>query len=431
MSKIQYEGRQPGALTTISLYLIPSLIALGTLNSKLLGTAWIAFCALGFYLAYQQRNTPSRAHEITALTTAIWFKSCSLAFLLAVIPILFWQDWGTSLNTQWRLFLAATAAMYLARQGPMSQHLRVTLLHAFSFACVLALIWTAYLTMQGPDAGLRISLASNAIAWAVVISFYICLLLPAALSEPRPSPKRRFWLLGIVCGIAAILLSQSRGAFLIMPWCLLVYICFWHREHAYRNNLHRTLLGLAATASITLAAAWFAPGDVLRMHQAVQDIEEVQTSDNYNTSIGARLYLWRMACDGIRSSPWIGIGGAERMRRIKHAGEGESVMQADKLLEVRALGHVHNEYLHAALDGGVVGLASVVALLLGMALAIRHLTRRFPVAAWQLGGVLFMHATASLTNVNFARNYYATALALAVVMPLLSAQHESTPLENS
>lgn len=431
MSMTLYGRRKPGALTIISLYLIPSLIALGTLNSKLLGTAWITFCVFAFYRAYQQRNTPSRAHATTALTTVIWFKSCALAFLLAVIPILFWQDWDTSLNTQWRLFLAATAALYLARQGPMPQQLRVTLLHAISFACALALIWTAYLTMQGPDAGLRISLASNAIAWAVVISFYICLLLPAALSEPQTSPRRRFWLLGIVCGIAAILLSQSRGAFLIIPWCLLVYIWFWYRKTVSRANLHRAILMLSVAASITLAAAWFAPGDLLRMHQAVQDIEEVHASENYNTSIGARLYLWRMACDGIRSSPWIGIGGAERMHRIKHAGEGESLIDANKLQEVRALGHVHNQYLHAALDGGVIGLASVVTLLFGMTLVIRHLARTSPVAAWQLGGVLFMHATASLTNVNFAHNYYATALALAVVMPLLGAQHEAIQLENS
>lgn len=243
-----------------------------------------------------------------------------------------------------------------------------------------------------------------------------------ALAENQSALRRRIWLFGAACGIGAVILSQSRGAFLVIPWCGLVYAWFWHhRKYSSRVGFHRTLLALFCSVTVLLVSAWWAPGDILRMRQAAQDITEFQTAGNYNTSVGARLYLWEMAWKGIQQSPWIGIGGTERLRRIKHAGDAESRENLTKFSEVHSLGHVHNQYLHSAWDGGMIGLAAFLALLIGMAIATRQLTRIDSGAAWQLGGVLFMHATSNLTNVNLAHNYYALALSLAVVVPLLCA----------
>lgn len=166
------------------------------------------------------------------------------------------------------------------------------------------------------------------------------------------------------------------------------------------------------------------PGDVLRLRQATQNISEFQKAENYSTSVGARLYLWDMAWKSVRHSPLIGIGGRERLHRIKHAGDGQSEADLTNLNAVRNLGHVHNQYLHSAWDGGAIGLGAFLILLLGMLIATRQLSRIDAVAAWQLGGILFMHATSNLTNVNFAHNYYALALSLAVVIPILCARND-------
>jgi O-antigen ligase len=42
-----------------------------------------------------------------------------------------------------------------------------------------------------------------------------------------------------------------------------------------------------------------------------------------------------------------------------------------------------------------------------------------PMAALGMSGILFMHSTSSLTNVNFAHNYYPTILSVAVAVCLL------------
>jgi O-antigen ligase len=405
--------------------LLGMLLTLGPLNSKILGAAWLGFCIWGLWVAFRTRHTPPNPEtvQVASAAASIWLRSCITALALTILCALIWPENSETLNAQLRLLLAAGAAAALLRRGGLSLRARTNIFHIITIACILAFAWAAFWTMRGAD--VRDLLASNAIPWAVAISFYPCLLVPIALAEDRSAFKRRIWLFGSACGIGAVLLSQSRGAFLVILWCGLVYAWFWHhRKYASRIGFHRTLLLLFCAVTILLAGAWWGPGDVLRMRQAAQDITQFRTAENYNTSIGARLYLWEMAWKGIQQSPWIGIGGTERLRRIKQAGDGESE-NPTRFSEIHSLGHVHNQYLHSAWDGGVIGLGAFLALLIGMAIAIRRLTPIDPVAGWQLGGVLFMHATSNLTNVNFAHNYYALALSLATVVPLLCAYQRS------
>lgn len=349
----------------------------------------------------------------------LWLNSCILALVLASISALIWHEDGEIPLPQIRLVIAAVAAFFLLRKGAVSLQIRNGMLHSIALASVIAFIWTAYLSIRDMD--VRDELATNAIPWAVATSFYACLLLPAALAERTSIFRRRFWLVSVACAIGAILLTQSRGAFLVLPWCVLVYWWFWHKNHNHRNGFHLSPIILIVASMTLLAGSWWAPGDVLRIRAAVNNVSEVLASENYNSSIGARIYLWDMAWEGIKQSPWIGIGSTERIRRVKQAGDGGPPEELAKLSTVRRVSHIHNQYLNDALDGGIIGLASQLALLAGLALTARRLASIAPYAGWQCSGVLFMHATASITNVNFGHNYYMMALSLAAVVPLLCA----------
>ncbi len=412
-----------GTLRIAALYLLGALFALGPLNSKVLGAAWLFFWVWVFWIVFKTRHTSSPTQTISSTAASVWVTSCIISLVLAGICAFVWAEEVGSLNAQLRLLLPAAAALAIIRRGGLSAQVCTGIFHVLALACVIAFAWTAFLTIQGT---VRYSLASNAIPWAVAISFYPCLLLPRALQEKNSARQRWIWLFGTACGIGAVLLSQSRGAFLIIPWCCLVYAWFWYRKCTRRISFYQTLLALISMAAVLLTCSWFAPGDAFRIRQAAQEIKEVQTSENYNSSTGARLYLWAMAWEGIQQSPWLGIGGAERLRRIQHAGEDGSKEEFAKLATVRELGHVHNQYLHSAWDGGLIELAALLSLFIGMAIAVRRLAPVDSVAAWQLGGVLFMHATSNLSNVNFAHNYYAVALSLATVIPLLTARRSAT-----
>ncbi len=407
-------------MRTAGLCLLGILFALGTLHTKIIGAAWLGFCIWGFWTGFKTRGIA--VDKAAPGPASAWLGSCIVALLLAIVCVLIWSEEPDILNPQVRLLLPAIAVWILVRRGSLSVSIRTGMAHALAAGCIVAFAWAAFWMMRDA-ANIRNLLASNAIPWAVAVSFSACLLLPMALTERASVLRRRIWLAGSICGIAAVLLSQSRGAFLVIPWCGLVYAWFWHHEKYHsRVGFHRTLLALSCAVTMLVAFAWWSPGDKLRMHQAVQNIDQFQTAQNYNTSAGVRLYLWDMAWQGIRQSPWIGIGSVERMRRIQHVGDGETAKARLKLSVVRQVGHVHNQYLNAALDGGMIGLAAFLVLLVGMAIATRRLARTDTVAAWQLGGVLFMHATASLTNVNFLHNYYVVALSLAAVVPLLGAR---------
>ncbi len=413
-------SQNPSTRQTIAFCLLAALLALAPLHTKIAGAAWLGFCVWGVSAAFSKYRTSS---AVATSAATLWLYSCIVALALATICVLIWSEDKDILNPQMRLLIPAMATFFLLRKGGLSLQIRNGMFHAIALACLTAFVWIVFLTLRGAD--VRASLATNAIPWAVAISFYPCLLLPAALSEHTSIFRRRIWLASVVCGIGAIVLAQSRGAFLVLPWCGLVYAWFWHRKHYRRTSFHCTLLILASAAVVLLAGAWWTPGDVLRIREAAQNIKEIRTAENYNSSIGARIYIWDLAWQGIQQSPWVGIGSIERKRRIAHAGEGESAEELAKLATVRSVGHVHNQYLNSTLDGGMIGLAGLLALLVGMALTIRRLASVDAGAAWQLGGILFMHTTASLSNVNFLHNYYVMALSLAAVVPLLSAQRQS------
>ena len=84
-----------------------------------------------------------------------------------------------------------------------------------------------------------------------------------------------------------------------------------------------------------------------------------------------------------------------------------------------SLGHLHNNYVEELFDQGLFGLGSFLSFLAGLLYMVMRLRKYQPMAALGMTGILFMHSTSSLTNVNFAHNYYPTMLSIAVSVCLL------------
>lgn len=407
-----------GTAQSLAFFLLGLLVALAPLHTKILGVAWLGFFFWGIASAAGAR----RATQNRNPASTIWLFACIAALLLAAVCMLIWNESSNILNPQIRLLVPAVSVYLILRKGNLAPQARIYTMHAIALAGITAFTWTAYLSLSGQD--VRSSLASNAIPWAVASSFYACLLLPAALAERQSMLRRWFWLGAVTCVVLAVLLSQSLGAFMIIPWCTLLCIWFWHRHRVQRSGSLPIIALFVSAIVFILACAWWAPADILKLRKTTQEIIETRAAQNYNTSTGARFYMWNLAWQGFQQSPWIGVGSAERIRRLQHAGENDA--DPNRLAAVRSLGHVHNQYLNAALDGGLLGLASLLTLLGGLAMATRRLAQTDQVAAWQMGGVLVMHASASMSNVNSLHNYYMMALSLAAVVPLLVAHAPAT-----
>lgn len=346
-----------------------------------------------------------------------WVVACASALALQVGMTAYWSWHWQELHASLRLSLASIAGLVLAGRCGLARRQRL-LDHAVAAACFIAFAMTLVL-------GAERRLPSSAIAWAACIGFLVCLLAPAALyAEQRLD--RTVFALGSMAGLVAVALSQSRGAYGLLPWLIGMMVWTVWRTASAQARAARLAASAGVCAALVVAVALLTPDSVKdrlalgwsELHTAVAAPASSASAD---TSIGARVELWQLALNGFASSPWLGVGPEERLRLIQSAGEQLGSR------ELSSLGHVHNEFLQAALDNGVIGLAAAALLAAGpwaLAWGMRRRDRR---VALQLAGIAFMHSTAALTNVNTAHNYYGAMLGACILVALLGASERAGP----
>ena len=215
------------------------------------------------------------------------------------------------------------------------------------------------------------------------LSLLLGLLALAGALDLRSRPQQVLLAgLGGLAGIAASVLTGTRGGWLVLPLMALVLL---PRLRALGPRHGGVLLGAGAAL---LAVVWFAPG--FGMHaRFVGGLEEAQNwyrKDVVWTNVGTRLELWKGALMLIGERPLLGRDfNAGRARLAEYASEGKLNPM------VLELPHLHNDGLQAMATGGVLGFAFWSATLLApLAFFLRRLGRdaRAPHFAAALGGVL-------------------------------------------
>ncbi|QHI99037.1 O-antigen ligase domain-containing protein [Xylophilus rhododendri] len=385
--------------------------ALGPWSSKIAGATWLVWSLWGLLVGLGPRFG-ARPAPHPGLPAARWlFFGFAITTVLALCKALYWHDPFDEMYGYLRLTLSAAAACWVLERVLLPAATAAMALRVLAVQCIAALICLASLAWRYYGMDFRNMLPANAIPWAQAVAFAVCLLMPAALAgRVRPGTRAFLWL-GVALGGATVLASLSRGAYGIFFWMGWLLAARWRDVHGRWPWGRLSVLG--AAFCLALAAVWCVPGDPLRLRLAEKEISQAETHSVFDTSLGTRMYLWTMAWQGLKDSPWMGVGETERMYRIKHAGEELPPAQREGLAYVRTMGHVHNQYLHAALDGGILGLAGMAALILGMAVAAWRLRAVDKSASRQMQGLLFVHTLGGMSNVNFAHTYYVVTLAVA------------------
>ena len=395
------------------------LLALSTLNSKIAGTLWGLTFIVTAILAARARPWP--AADALDRIARLWVIATMLGLTCWIASAAFWDELypqhSAEINAGLRLVTGALAACWLTRvvRFAPSAWASHALTVALSIACVVAL-----LVMQLIQE--RDYLPIHAIAWASGIGLIIVLLAARAADSNQSARSRAVAALGVLAGALAILGSQSRGVYPVIVWCIAVLLASWYRRSASRARvlIAGALSGLAIAIGLAVAIAH--PSDPLRLREAITSIQQVRDTQQYNTPTGARLYLFTLAWQTFKGSPWVGVGAQNRLALIRGSGLGESEAKAAALWHVRDLGHVHNAYLHHGMDGGVISLLGFLLPLGALALMAIRLRSQHPASALQMWGILFVHAVSNLTSVNFAHNYYALMLVISVALVLVQAR---------
>jgi len=393
------------------------LLSLAPLNSKLAGACWLAFCLLGA-LSFK-RGLP-RGSTSEADAAKGWVFACLSALVLRAVTQFYWGDsWGER-HAEFRLLFGALGLLGLVHYARLTSDQ----LRWLGYALVLAL-WTGFGLMLSFGSG---HTPTNQIPWGASMSLMVCVVLALTFSaSSQAMPIRLVYASGVVVGVSAVLLSQARGSYGIVLW--VGGVVLWHYARSgikWRALATRVLIGAVVMSLFIQIFPQLKSIPAQRIQLAWNEFSAMDSSNaaSINTSVGVRLYLWKRAIEEVPDHLVMGIGSVARMASIQRWG-----VEANSPT-VKSLGHLHNNYVEELFDQGLFGLGSFMAFLAGLFYMVIRLRKDQPMAALGMAGILFMHSTSSLTNVNFAHNYYPTMLSVAVAICLLLFMRPSPSIAN-
>lgn len=162
---------------------------------------------------------------------------------------------------------------------------------------------------------------------------------------------RAIILVSVLCGVAATIMSQARGAWLVIPVYLafIIYSAIKSKKLSFASVVVFILL-VAVLSSIGPV------GDIVkqRTSKAVNEVNRFYTEEQYNTSVGTRLAMWEIAVGVWKKNPVLGTGlGDFNDEIIELQAEG-------KYVGMGVHNSVHNIYLQALVGSGLVGLLALL-----------------------------------------------------------------------
>ncbi|MGE3365275.1 MAG: O-antigen ligase family protein [Rhizobiaceae bacterium] len=192
--------------------------------------------------------------------------------------------------------------------------------------------------------------AGNSIVFATAIVLAMTIVLAGHFHVAR---RWRPWLtFSYAAGFVALIFSESR-----MSWFTVAItsaaIIWVYRKHVIARISRRTVSTLGVVALLIAIVAAIPVSQ--RAQLLLDDWRSVESSGNFETSLGIRLAMWHVGLDAFREAPVIGHGQAETGRRV--------TMALNKRYGIKlSFTHFHNGFLTAAVETGTLGLIAVFAI---------------------------------------------------------------------
>ncbi|WP_162500870.1 O-antigen ligase family protein [Modicisalibacter coralii] len=280
--------------------------------------------------------------------------------------------WPRSLSGEGRLLplwplLAAALLIWLRAQPPRLRGWLSGLALGASGALAVALHERVWLGLP------RIYEIMNAIPFgnlALLLGMLALVSLLGRRDDGQPWRRGSTLLLALasLAGLAASLLSGTRGGWLMLPLLVLLIVIHYRPLPAGRG-VCRTLLLLGIP--VVVGASLPQTGVVERLQLAVNDLQGYFATGDANSSLGLRLGMWRGGLALFAQHPGWGWGeaGLEPALRGWIAATG-------RYPEIAAYGQLHSDIVDTAARRGLVGLIGL-GLVYGVPLVLfgRHLRR--------------------------------------------------------
>lgn len=247
------------------------------------------------------------------------------------------------------------------------------------------------------------------------ISLLMGFMSAAALPRMRATYGLRVLpLLAFIMGLAASVLSGTRGAWIALP--ALIILLGW----TYRRYLSRAIIATGIALVVAMPVVFYVVPETEMITEDVAGYIIQDERDVASTSVNIRRDMWRVALDLSMQHPLFGVGlGNYQLAVRPYVASGfahRSILPFD---------HPHNEYLAALMSCGLVGLLALLGVLVAPAMIFYRAYRADDpqCAALGLAGLLLMigYAHHGATNNIFERGVslsffvYAVAFIAALI----------------
>ncbi|MEM1330471.1 MAG: O-antigen ligase family protein [Planctomycetota bacterium] len=165
------------------------------------------------------------------------------------------------------------------------------------------------------------------------------------------------WRLVGVCGVGitalALLATGTRGAWLASTALLPIALLLAAWQVRPRRRLLRPAIALVSAVLIGGTLALVVAGDGIRqrVEEGRAEVASALESQDYETSTGRRVLMYRVAWEAFIAHPIVGVGTGD------YAAWGNEQMRAEDRGGARVLAHAHCGPLHLAATQGLIGLA--------------------------------------------------------------------------
>ncbi|MEK1886814.1 MAG: O-antigen ligase family protein [Phyllobacterium sp.] len=319
--------------------LFPGLLASGTSVTLVFAFLW-AVISLAFK-RFPFRMTP--AEKIVAWCVTFYV-------LVTVVSVVVHSNLGVGVTYILKMvpFLAVWAVLPRLHAGVSGRLIPFLIAGAgigMIGALVFSIVQIAFFSDRAEGG------AGNAAVFGLFTVLFGSISLLNAHSDSKT--ERVIAILGFACGMVCAFLSGTRSAWLVMP--VNFAVLYWY----LRGQSLPSLTNAAKVVGTVLIVAVIAVASLKvteRYHALESDFTHLdQSQDNVN-SLKARLMLWSAGAKVFLQSPLIGHGPQNRMSTVNEALN----LPPEKQMTFT---HVHNGFLNAAVDGGILGILGVLALL--------------------------------------------------------------------
>ncbi len=362
--------------------------------------------------------------RLEPLPLTIYEKRLLILFCVySAVSILIALYWPFNADSQRRLlddlrFLLAVPFFFILRSQEVS-HRNLFLLFAVFALAMLSVSLSQYFKMDyikgvysyygysRPSADvnpMRYAIISLVVA-SFVLNFWL-------VNHFKSKAASVLFLVAVVAGVIACILTQTRGVWLAIPLLCLLYICYFY--WGARVKLLSSMVALIMFVTVFTQHSFVQQ----RINTTTKNLERYISGDN-SSSLGARLDMYKASLTLTAHRPILGHGlGA--FKEESKALRDEGVIGGEAHKGVGTYSTPHNEFFQALVEKGVVGLILTIFMFLvpGLIFYRALKAKNKQIVCYGLCGISMLTVyfvagqTGTLFNHNILINFY-------IVMTLL------------